>query len=149
MKTRNCQGWITAKNFAAFELSNKLKANFHLDDDDSISREDLERLFGPPRISSNNLVSNFRRHMRECFDKRLLPLLLELIEDYNTAAELHTTTTKPALSPLLDLPLKKAVKEFERISVEYNLKKYSNNKTKTAEAFVVSKSKIDRSIKRT
>jgi DNA-binding NtrC family response regulator len=135
------------KAITAFQLSKKLKAYLDFDDDDGINREDLERLLGQPRISSNNLVSNFRRHMRECFDKRLLPLLLELIEDYNATAELQTTITKPTCARLLDLPFEEAEKEFKRIFVEYNLKKYSNNKRKTAEALGVSISKINRAIK--
>lgn len=113
-------------------------------------KDNHDRRFEKPRISAEKVVPNFRQHMEECLDRRLLPLLLELIDQkYSTDTDMSTIIKKPALSPLLDLPLKEAVKEFERISVEYNLKKYSNNKTKTAKALGVSKSKIDRSIKGT
>ena len=97
-----------------FDFSIKPQKTINGDD----PRNNLEGRLESPRISSKNLVPNFRQHMRKCFDKRLLPLLLELIDqNYNTTAEIHTTIIKPALTPLLDLPFKEAAKEFGRLNV--------------------------------
>jgi len=127
-----------------YDLSFKPKRPINDDD----LKNNFVRRAEQPRITSKDVVPKFRQHMREVFDECLLPLLLELIDqNYNTAAKLPTTFKKPALTPLLDLPLKKAEKEFARISAEYNLKKHSNNKTKTAERLGISMSKFNRALK--
>jgi DNA-binding NtrC family response regulator len=127
-----------------FDLSNKPEKPINDDD----LKNNFVRQQKKPRISVEKVVPNFRHHMRECFDNRLLPLLLELIDqNFNTAAELPTTLKKPALSPLLDLPLKESGKKFAKINVEYNLKKHSNNKTKTAKVLGISMSKLNRALK--
>ena len=87
-----------------------------------------------PKITPKDVVPFFRKQMREYFQKSVLPYLLQEIDRKVTITSTPPSAhSKPALSPLLDLPMNVAVAKFKISYMNYKLQKNDNDKSRAAE----------------
>jgi hypothetical protein len=100
-----------------------------------------------PKISPKDVIPNFRKHIREYLDKGLLPFLLEKIAEEKGTSR-YINLNKPALTPLLDMPLKEAERRFRTIFLEYHLEKHSGNTDSAAKALGLTRTALAQKLNR-
>lgn len=93
----------------------------------------IDTILEPSKIKPSEVVPNFRKHMKEYFQKRVLPYLLqELNWKINHPSASPLELSKPVLSPLLDLPMNEAVTRFQIGYMEYQLHKTDGDVSQAA-----------------
>jgi hypothetical protein len=96
-----------------------------------------------PKIAPEDVVPIFRLHIREYFEKEVLPYLLEeLYRTYEYVSGGQIYPEKPALTPLLDLLPEEARKKFELVYYEYHLQKNVNDMEETAKALGIKSKRV-------